>query len=119
MVALAKVNKGNVLVGAARHEWEYNKVFDQFDDLVDLYEEGNERIFYCMTDDYNVYKCISNNYGATSTIKPTSISSEEQTTQDGYVWKFMFKLRDELFEFLTDEFIPIEKLENIIFEDER
>ncbi len=119
MIALAKINKSNVLVGAARYNWEYNKVFDQFDDSIDLYEENNERQFYCITDDYNVYKCISNNYGVASTIKPTSVTSEEQITQDGYVWKFMFKVREELYNFLTDEFIPIEKLENILFTDER
>ena len=119
MIALAKINKSNVLVGAARYNWQYNKVFDQFDDTVDLYEEGNERQFYCITDDYNVYKCISNNYGVSSTVKPTAVTPEEQVTQDGYVWKFMFKVREELYEFLTDEFIPIEKLDNIIFNDER
>lgn len=119
MIALAKINKSNVLVGAARYNWQYNKVFDQFDDSIDLYQEGNERQFYCMTDDYNVYKCISNNYGVPSTIKPTAVTPEEQITQDGYIWKFMFKIREELYEFITDEFIPIEKLENIIFTDER
>lgn len=119
MIALAKINKSNVLVGAARYNWEYSKIFDQFDHTIDLYQEGNERQFYCITDDLNVYKCISNNYGTGSTIKPTAVTPEEQITQDGYVWKFMFKVREELYEFLTDEFIPIEKLENILYSDER
>jgi hypothetical protein len=119
MIALAKINKSNVLVGATRYNWEYNKVFDQFDHTLDLYEEGNERQFYCITDDFNVYKCISNNYGTPSTIKPTAVTPEEQITQDGYVWKFMCKVREELYEFLTDQFIPIEKLENILYSDER
>ena len=119
MIALAKINKSNALVGAARYDWSYNTVFDQFDDSVDLFEEGNERQFYCITDDFNVYKCISNNYGVGSTVKPTAITSEEQITEDGYVWKFMFKVREELYDFLTTDFIPIEKLENIIFNDER
>jgi len=119
MLALAKINKNNVIVGATRYDWEYNSVFDQFDDAIDLFEEGNERRFYCMTDDYNVYKCISNNYGTASTIKPTAVTSEEQITADGYVWKFLFKIREELYDFVTTDFIPIEKLENIIFNDER
>jgi hypothetical protein len=119
MMALAKINKSNVMVGAARYDWEYNKVFDQFDDTVDLYVEGSEKQFYCITEDYNVYKCISNNYGAASLYKPTAVTSEEQITEDGYVWKFMFKVREELYEFLTDEFIPIEKLESILYNDER
>ena len=119
MIALSRINKSNVMVGAARYNWAYNTIFDQFDDIVDLYEEGNERHFYCITDAYNVYKCLSNNYGSPSTIVPTATTSEEQITQDGYVWKFMFRVREELYEFLTDEFIPVEKLENILFTDER
>ena len=119
MTALTRVNKSNVMVGAARYDWAYNTIFDQFDDSVDLYEEGNERHFYCITDEYNVYKCISNNYGTASTIAPTAVTPEEQITQDGYVWKFMFRVREELYEFLTDDFIPVEKLENILFTDER
>ena len=43
MLALAKINKNNVIVGATRYDWEYNSVFDQFDDAIDLFEEGNER----------------------------------------------------------------------------
>lgn len=119
MMALAKINKSNVMVGIARYNWQYNKVFAQFDDTIDLYEEGNEKQFYCITDDLNVYKCISNNYGVPSLFKPTTVSTEEQITQDGYVWKFMFKVREELYEFLTDDFIPIEKLESILYNDER
>ena len=119
ITALAKINKSNVVVGTARYDWAYNTVFNAFDDIVDLYEEGNEKQFYCLTDEYNVYKCLSNNYGVPSTIKPTAITSEEQITEDGYVWKFMFKIREELYDFLTDEFLPIEKLENILFTDER
>ena len=119
MMALAKINKSNVMVGIARYNWQYNTVFAQFDDIVDFYEEGNEKQFYCITDDFNVYKCISNNYGTASLYKPTTVSTEEQITQDGYVWKFMFKIREELYEFLTDYFIPIEKLESILYNDER
>lgn len=119
MMALAKVNKSNIIVGAARYNWEYNKVFEQFDDTVDLYEEGAEKQYYCITEDNNVYKCISNNYGIPSLYKPTAVSSEEQITEDGYVWKFMFTVREELYDFLTDEFIPIEKLESILYTDER
>lgn len=119
MTALTRINKNNIMVGAARYDWVYNTIFDQFDDSVDLYEEGNELHFYCITDEYNVYKCISNNYGTASTIAPTAVTPEEQITQDGYVWKFMFRVREELYEFLTDDFIPVEKLENILFTDER
>lgn len=119
MIAMGKLNSSNVIVGAKRYDWTYNTVFDQYDNSIDLYEEGLEKKYYCITDDLNVYKCLSNNYGSPSLYKPTSVTPEEEITQDGYIWKFMFKVREEMHDFLMEQFIPIEKLTNIIYSDDR
>lgn len=119
MIAMGKLNSSNVVVGAKRYDWVYNTVFDQYDSSIDLYEEGSEKKYYCITDDLNVYKCLSNNYGSPSLYKPTSQTPEEEITQDGYIWKFMFKVREEMYDFLMEQFIPIEKLTNIIYSDDR
>ena len=57
--------------------------------------------FYVMTDDYNVYKCLSNNdttsggiVGTTSTVKPTGTGTSIISTADGYKWKFMYQISD-------------------------
>ncbi len=65
-------------------------------------------IFFVLTDEYNVYKCISNNSSAPSTVKPNIVSVDNFTTADGYVWKFMYHIPSTLRrKFLTANFIPV------------
>jgi hypothetical protein len=64
--------------------------------------------FYVVTDTYNVYKCLSNNYGAASTVKPTGTSTGVISTGDGYLWKFMYNLPASLRnKFLTPAYMPV------------
>jgi len=64
--------------------------------------------FYVITDTYNVYKCLNNNKGAASTLKPTGTSTGTITTADGYIWKFMLNIPAALRnKFLTVEYIPV------------
>lgn len=51
-----------------------------------------ESEFYVVTEDYNVYKCIDNNGGAESTVKPFSTTHKLITLADGYKWKFMYTI---------------------------
>jgi hypothetical protein len=48
--------------------------------------------FYCVTDEFHVYKCINNNYGAPSTVKPYSTTHRLLTLSDGYTWKYMYTI---------------------------
>jgi len=64
--------------------------------------------FYVVTDDYNVYKCLDNNNGARSIIKPTGTQLDTIRTSDGYVWKFMYNIPINLRnKFYTDTHIPV------------
>lgn len=60
-------------------------------------------LFYVVTDDYNIYKCLDNNLGAQSTVKPVDVSAEPFTLSDGYIWKYMGSvpagLRNKFFTF--------------------
>ena len=61
-----------------------------------------------MTEDFNVYKCLDNNNGALSTIKPLGSSVTPIATSDGYVWKFMYNVPINLRnKFLSEEQIPV------------
>lgn len=56
----------------------------------------------------SVFMCISNNGGAISTIPPRNKDFESFTTEDGYTWKYMYDIEEELYnEWANDEFIPI------------
>lgn len=65
-------------------------------------------VFYVMTDEYNVYKCLDNNNNKPSTIKPIGTQIEPIKTTDGYVWKFMYNVPISLRnKFLTNTHIPV------------
>jgi len=48
--------------------------------------------FYCLTDDFNVYKCLFNNNDSPSSIKPTGTSTIPIKLGDGYIWKYMYTI---------------------------
>jgi len=67
-----------------------------------------DALFYVMTDDYNVYKCLDNNNNAPSTVKPTGTSVSPINAADGYVWKYMYNVPINLRgKFLNDNYIPV------------
>lgn len=65
-------------------------------------------LFYVVTDEFNVYKCIDNNLGALSTIKPFGTTSDTVSLSDGYIWKFLYTIPIALrTKFLTESYIPV------------
>jgi hypothetical protein len=67
-----------------------------------------ESLFYVMTEDFNVYKCLDNNNNAHSTIKPLGTSVTPIETSDGYRWKYMYNVPINLRnKFLSDSQIPV------------
>lgn len=65
-------------------------------------------LFYVVTDDFNIYKCLDNNNNAKSTVKPVEVSPESFITSDGYKWKYLgnipISLRNK---FLTSAQMPV------------
>ena len=65
-------------------------------------------VFYVVTDEFNVYQCLDNNNGGSSTVKPTGTSYDATETTDGYVWKFLYNIPIALRnKFLTDVYMPV------------
>ena len=64
--------------------------------------------FYVLTTARNVYKCLDNNGGATSTDEPTGVSTSVTTTSDGYKWKYMYTLSAaQQSNFLSTDFMAV------------
>jgi len=67
-----------------------------------------DALFYVMTDEFNVYKCLDNYNNSSSTIKPTGTQVDPFTLLDGYLWKFLYNvpigLRNK---FMTTDQIPV------------
>ena len=88
-----------------RYDWASGTVYDQYDDQdTNLLDDD----FYVVTDDYNVYKCLSNNGGGSSTTKPTGTSTTPFDTADGYKWKYMYTITtSDALKFLTNDYMPV------------
>lgn len=96
----------NISYMIPRNDWVSGQVYNQYDQYIfDLYNNP----YYVVTDNNEVYKCIDNNNGANSTIKP-SLTTQSGTfmTGDGYTWKYMYTIdtaSDAAFS--TSSYIPV------------
>lgn len=104
-IAAKRVQASDAVHVIDRYNWTTGTVYDQYDDQdTNLLDDD----FYVMTDEYNVYKCLFNNAGGASTVKPTGTSTARFTTADSYVWKYMYTLTtSDALKFLTNEYIPV------------
>ncbi len=118
MTALKKVSNTDVSHAIVRRDWTNNTKYDEYRHN---YSSSNTATsgattlwastFYVVTSDYNVYKCISNNNGANSTVMPTGTSTNILTTADGYKWKFMYSISaSDVIKFVTSDFIPVKTI---------
>lgn len=106
MLGGKKITGNDIYHVVRRINWEANTNYYGYGDKCDCVYANN---FYVMTDEYNVYKCISNNTGALSTIKPTYVSVDRTNTEaDGYIWKYLYTLNtEERVRFLTSSWMPV------------
>jgi len=95
-----------------RINWTSNTTYIAYDQNQNSLTKGANTAHYVVTDDFNVYKCIANNYGKPSTYKPSSTNPGIVfQTADQYYWKYMYTLNnDDLLRFTTESFIPVRTL---------
>jgi hypothetical protein len=113
MIGGKKINGSDIRHAIPRYNWTSNTTYFAYDDVytVDYLLQSNSK-FYVITDEFNVYKCIANNYGKASTYKPTSTNPASTfQTADQYTWKYMYTLTgEEQLRFTTGAFIPVKTL---------
>ena len=115
-LVIKKLFPDSVSFCVKRINWEYGKVYSKFDDSIELYSDENPVEFYVMNSEKNVYKCLDNNNGAVSTVSPSGTESEIIILSDGYQWKYLYSISEQLSKFITDEYIPIEFLDKLIYD---
>lgn len=99
------VRSGDVINMIPRYNWTTGTVYSQYDpNDPDLYTKQ----FFVVTDQFQVYKCVFNSYGAPSTVKPTLISPAGSfKAADGYIWKYMYTIDSTSnTKFTTTSYIP-------------
>jgi len=114
MIAAKKITGNDVEFVIPRVGWTSSTKYKQYDDVVSFDEllTGNTSLnvkpMYVMTSGRNVYKCLSNNASANSTVEPSgdyTSSNGNIATSDGYIWKYMFNVKPSN-KFLTNTWIP-------------
>lgn len=105
-LAAKRVQVTDVSLMAPRIDWVGGTVYAEYDsEDEDLFSKN----FYILTDEMKVYKCIHNNNGAVSTVKPTSTITTVILTADGYRWKYLYTLQSaDIAKFLTPEYMPVQ-----------
>ena len=123
LLAAKKVTTVDASVVIPRRNWTSGTVYDMYRHDYGHYVTGSttsvvtadsgatalyDTTFYVMTDDFNVYKCLDNNNGGTSTTKPTGTSTSILSTADSYKWKFMYSLSaSQQANFLSTDFMAV------------
>jgi hypothetical protein len=114
MFAAKKVTGNDVELVIPRVNWTGSTKYKQYDDkiTIDDLTTGNTTLnvkpMYVITTDRNVYKCLSNNASANSTVMPTgdyTTANGTIKTADGYIWKYMYNIKPSN-KFLTTDWMP-------------
>ena len=98
MLLYKQIDSNDIAAVVPRINWVGGYTFDMFDEYSSTYPafsgatslENAE--FYCLTDDYNVYKCLYNNNNSPSSDRPIGTSTDNIVSGDGYMWKYMYTI---------------------------
>ena len=123
LVAAKRVQTSDVSFVIPRRNWTAGIVYDTYSHDIGEYTTGSTSVrktstsgattlfdstFYVLSSARNVYKCLDNNGGATSTDEPTGVSTSVITTTDSYKWKFMYTLSaSQQANFLSTDFMAV------------
>lgn len=122
MLFAYQINARDCSLGIKRNDWEQNKKYQEYSDLLDQSRDNNFYVTKLDEGKHRVYKCIKNgNNNPVGSVSPPygTLTEEIFIENDGYVWKFMYEVPEELEKFITDNFYPVPIVENITYSDER
>ena len=108
MIAAKRVQSTDVSYCITRSNWTSGTVYAEYDDTITTL---HDTVFFVMTTDFNVYKCMFNSGGVASTVNPTGTSTSVFRTADKYKWKFMYTITAaDTLKFVTSTYIPVKTL---------
>ena len=114
MFAAKKITGNDVELVIPRVNWTANTKYKQFDDKISIDDlltgdtTLNVKPMYIITSERNVYKCLSNNVSANSTVEPTgdyTTANGTIATADGFIWKYLYNVKPSN-RFLTTDWVP-------------
>lgn len=103
---LRRITPSEASLVTSRNTWNSGNVYPQWNHTIEM----QNLPFYVVTDEYNVYKCLDNNNGVASTVKPTTNALFPFRTSDGYLWKYMYTVPSfKRTKFLSRNYLPVQK----------
>ena len=107
MISIKRILPSSIANVVKRVDWEIGEYYDEYNpEDPDLFSKN----FYVLNSQFDVYKCIDNNFRAPSTISPTGRFVNIITLADGYRWKYMYSISTgEQTKFLTRYWMPVFK----------
>ena len=108
-----KVAEDSIRYMFYKNDWSTGTVYDDFDDTQDMSTLNNVITVSNLEGDYDVFKCIENNYGSPSTSSPSFSGIDPNTYEqiieaDKYVWKYLFTVRSaDNIVFGTSDSLPL------------
>jgi hypothetical protein len=121
MFVMNEIFRTDVSLMIKKIDWISNTRYEAFDKSKNQYEL-NEKFYAYNNSNNNVYLCLASpeNENALSTYAPTGETVEAEIKQDGYIWKFLYKLNDiDLEKFDYPGFIPVKETGTDLYTDER
>ena len=123
VIAAKRITTSDISRVIPRRNWTTGTTYDMYRHDYGQYVKGSssstitansgatslaDATFYVISSDNNVYKVISNNGNAASTVEPTGTSTSILTTGDSYKWKYMYSLTaSEQTNFLSTDFMHV------------
>lgn len=120
-LAAVRINAGEVKAAAGRTNWISGTRYDMYrHDISPVvatstgkFNLSDSNMIVYNTSNSSVYKCLYNGTnaslttGVVSTYPPTTTSFAPQTTNDGYIWKFMYTITAGDSDFITNNYVPV------------
>lgn len=119
ITAMRKVFPSEVRRAFKKYTWSTGTRYNQYSNRVDTTAFGSGgastiQPYYVLTQDERIYKVISNNNGAQSTVEPREDRNDIFTTSDGYRWKLLIKYEGSLLrKFSSTTHLPFPDTNNI------
>lgn len=93
----------NVSLMVSRVNWTSGTIYQPYS----YTEDNTNRNWYVYTSDRNVYACISAGGGRKSIEEPKGTGTDPIFLSNGYIWKFLYKVPENLIDFISDSYIPV------------
>lgn len=108
IIGYKKLDPSKIVFALPRNQWS-NRVYDAYQDDIDMFDATNPKIFYITTSTNNIYKCLRTPAVSTtkSTVEPSHTTNTAVKYNDGYTWKYLATVKESLLPYELVDYLPV------------